>query len=95
MPKTVQIRDIDDDIDAGLQRRAAEERISIPELLRREAHQAGHPTEYEGVAGARQQPSAAGHQQRRLNAQSEKPSIVSCAGPISDPNVLSSSRGDQ
>ena len=37
MPKTVQIRDIDDDIYAALVRRAAEERITVPELLRREA----------------------------------------------------------
>ena len=37
MPKTVQIRDIDDDVYAGLQRRAGEEGITVPELLRREA----------------------------------------------------------
>jgi hypothetical protein len=37
MPKTVQIRDIDDDVYAGLVRRAAEEGITVPELLRREA----------------------------------------------------------
>ena len=37
MPKTIQIRDIDDDVYAGLQRKAAEERVSVPELLRREA----------------------------------------------------------
>jgi antitoxin FitA len=37
MPKTVQIRDIDDDVYAGLVRRAAEEQITVPELLRREA----------------------------------------------------------
>ncbi|WP_421530607.1 hypothetical protein [Mycobacterium sp. THU-M104] len=37
MPKTIQIRDIDDDIYAALVRRAAEERITVPELLRREA----------------------------------------------------------
>lgn len=37
MPKTVQIRDIDDEIYAALVRRAAEERITVPELLRREA----------------------------------------------------------
>ncbi|MDY6809214.1 hypothetical protein GIY30_09460 [Gordonia sp. HNM0687] len=37
MPKTVQIRDIDDDVYAALARRAAEEGISVPELLRREA----------------------------------------------------------
>jgi antitoxin FitA len=37
MPKTVQIRDIDDEIYAALARRAAEEGITVPELLRREA----------------------------------------------------------
>lgn len=37
MPKTVQIRDIDDDVYAGLVRRAAEEGITVPELLRRAA----------------------------------------------------------
>lgn len=37
MPKTVQIRDIDDQVYAGLVRRAAEEGITVPELLRREA----------------------------------------------------------
>jgi hypothetical protein len=37
MPKTVQIRDIDDEVYAGLVRRAAEEGITVPELLRREA----------------------------------------------------------
>jgi antitoxin FitA len=37
MPKTVQIRDIDDDVYAALARRAAEEGVSVPELLRSEA----------------------------------------------------------
>ena len=37
MPKTVQIRDIDDEVYAGLVRRAAEDGITVPELLRREA----------------------------------------------------------
>lgn len=37
MPKTVQIRDIDDDVYAGLVQRAAEAGISVPELLRAEA----------------------------------------------------------
>ena len=35
MPKTVQIRDIDDAVYAGLVRRAAEDGITVPELLRR------------------------------------------------------------
>jgi hypothetical protein len=33
----VQIRDLDDDVYAALVRRAAEEGITVPELLRREA----------------------------------------------------------
>lgn len=37
MPKTIQIRDLDDDVYRGLQRRAAETGITVPELLRREA----------------------------------------------------------
>ena len=37
MPKTVRIRGIDDEVYAGLVRRAGEEGISVPELLRREA----------------------------------------------------------
>lgn len=37
MPKTVQIRDLDDDVYAGLARRAGEEGVSVPELLRAEA----------------------------------------------------------
>ena len=37
MPKTVQIRDLDDDVYAGLLRRAAEAGVSVPELLRVEA----------------------------------------------------------
>ena len=37
MPKTVQIRDLDDDVYAGLVRRAGEVGITVPELLRREA----------------------------------------------------------
>ena len=37
MPKTVQIRDLDDDVYAGLARHAAEAGVSVPELLRAEA----------------------------------------------------------
>jgi len=37
MPKTIQIRDVDDDVYAGLARRAAEAGVSVPELLRAEA----------------------------------------------------------
>lgn len=34
MPKTVQIRDLDDEVYAGLARRAAVVGVSVPELLR-------------------------------------------------------------
>lgn len=37
MTKTVQIRDLSDETYAALALRAAEERIGVPELLRREA----------------------------------------------------------
>lgn len=37
MPKTVQIRDLDDQVYAALARHAADERITVPELLRRHA----------------------------------------------------------
>lgn len=37
MPKTIQIRNLDDEVYAALVRRAAEAGITVPELLRREA----------------------------------------------------------
>jgi len=37
VPKTVQIRDLDDEVYAALVRRAAETGVSVPELLRAEA----------------------------------------------------------
>lgn len=37
MPKTVQIRDVDDDVYAALAKRAAEAGMTVPELLRRHA----------------------------------------------------------
>ncbi len=36
MPRTVQIREIDDDVYEALRRRAAEVGLSVPEFLRRE-----------------------------------------------------------
>jgi hypothetical protein len=45
MPRTVQIRDIDDDVYDALARRAAELGLSVPELLRRETERlAARPT---------------------------------------------------
>lgn len=37
MPRTVQIRDIDDDVYEALKRRATEVGLSVPEYLRQEA----------------------------------------------------------
>ena len=54
MPKVVQIRDIDDDVYASLQRHAAESGVTVPELLRREATRlASRPTVPEWLARTR------------------------------------------
>ena len=51
MLKTVQIRDIDDEVYAGLQRHAATYGITAPDLLRREAARiASRPTMQEWLA---------------------------------------------
>lgn len=51
MPKTVQIRDVDDEVYAALARRAAEAGVSVPELLRRHATRlAARPTVGEWLA---------------------------------------------
>lgn len=63
MPKTIQIRDLDDDVYAVLARRAADERISVPELLRREATRlAARPSMAEWLArvGGRSNPGYTG-----------------------------------
>ncbi|WP_419232600.1 FitA-like ribbon-helix-helix domain-containing protein [Gordonia sp. CPCC 205515] len=58
MPKTVQIRDLDDEVYAGLARRAAEEGISVPELLRREAGRiASRPSVSEWLRRTSRRPS--------------------------------------
>lgn len=58
MPKTIQIRDLDDDVYAALARRAAEAGITVPELLRREAARlAARPTVEEWLARTRRRPS--------------------------------------
>ena len=58
MPKTVQIRDIDDDVYAALARRGAESGLTVPELLRREATRlASLPTMEEWLARTRRWPS--------------------------------------
>jgi hypothetical protein len=59
MPKTVQIRDIDDDVYAALARRAAAAGLSVPELLRREATRlAARPSIEEWLERTRRRPSA-------------------------------------
>ena len=57
MPKTIQIRNIDDDVYAALRRRAAEAGISVPDLLRREAERlASRPTMKEWLERTRRGP---------------------------------------
>ena len=57
MPKTVQIRDIDDEVYAALQRHAAAAGMSVPELLRREAKRlAAHPSMEEWLERVRRGP---------------------------------------
>lgn len=58
MGKTVQIRDLDDEVYAALARRAAESGLSVPELLRREAARlATRPTVEQWLARTRRRPS--------------------------------------
>jgi plasmid stability protein len=58
MPKSVQIRDIDDEVYAALVRRAAEAGLSVPELLRREASRlAARPSVAEWLERTRRRPS--------------------------------------
>ena len=61
MPKTVQIRDIDDAVYAALVRRAAEAGITVPDLLRREAARiASRPSIEEWLARTGRRPSDLG-----------------------------------
>lgn len=58
VPKTIQIRDLDDELYEALRRRAAEAGLTVPELLRREATRlAGRPTVEEWLARTRRRPS--------------------------------------
>lgn len=58
MPKTVQIRDLDDDVYAALARRAADAGLSVPDLLRREAARiAARPSVEEWLARTRRRSS--------------------------------------
>ena len=66
MPKTVQIRDLDDDVYAGLARRAAEAGISVPELLRVEATRlAARPSMGDWLARIRRRSSPIGSSEIR------------------------------
>lgn len=57
MPKTVQIRDIDDEVYAALGRRAAEAGLTVPDLLRREATRlASRPSVDEWLERTRRRP---------------------------------------
>ena len=58
MPKTVQIRDIDDEVYAALARRAADAGLTVPDLLRREAARlANRPSVDEWLERTRRRPS--------------------------------------
>jgi len=58
VPKTIQIRDLDDEVYAALRRRAGESGLTVPELLRREATRlANRPTVEEWLARTRRRPS--------------------------------------
>ena len=59
MPKTVQIRDIDDEVYAALAKRAAASGVTVPDLLRREAGRlARRPTVDEWLERTGRRPSA-------------------------------------
>jgi hypothetical protein len=61
MPKTVQIRDLDDDVYSALARRAAEAGVSVPELLRAEAVRlAARPSVGEWLRRTRRRSSSLG-----------------------------------
>ncbi|MDQ6799046.1 MAG: hypothetical protein M3011_13695 [Actinomycetota bacterium] len=61
MPKTIQLRDLDDDVYEALRRRASEAGLTVPELLRREATRlAARPTAEEWLARTSRRPSNIG-----------------------------------
>lgn len=61
MPKTIQVRDLDDDVYEALRRRATEAGLTVPELLRREATRlAARPTVEEWLARTSRRPSKIG-----------------------------------
>lgn len=59
MPRTIQIRDVDDEVYSGLARRAAEAGLSVPELLRQEAERiASRPSVEEWLDRTRRRSSS-------------------------------------
>ena len=59
MPKTIQIRDLSDDVYNSLARKAAIAGLSVPELLRREAERlASRPSWEEWLEQTRQGPKS-------------------------------------
>lgn len=59
MPKTIQIRDVDDTVYAGLAKRAAEAGLTVPDLFRREAAKiASRPSMEEWLERTRRRPSS-------------------------------------
>lgn len=59
MPKTIQIRDLDDEVYARLATRAAAAGMTVPELLRREAARMSlRPSVEEWLERTRRRPSA-------------------------------------
>ena len=61
MPRTIQIRDLDDEVYLSLSRRAAEQGVTVPDLLRREATRlASRPTMAEWLGRTRRRASGIG-----------------------------------
>jgi hypothetical protein len=59
MPRTVQIRDVNDSVYAALQRHAADRGVTVPELLRQEAARvAARPTMTEWLDRTRRRHSS-------------------------------------
>jgi antitoxin FitA len=59
VPRTLQIRDVDDEVYAGLVRHAADAGITVPELLRRHATRlAARPTTNEWLERTRRRSSS-------------------------------------
>jgi len=72
MPKTVQIRDIDNDVYAALKHRAADSGLSVPELLRRAAERiAARPSVEDWLERTRRGPASTVSSQAVIEALDE------------------------